>query len=119
MSMVNFVLMEEVEEIIPKVKRTLGSDYFGSYGKEIILEGLQADTSRINRRPMRVEDIPIPCMPLWMEISLDGSFETLRMETIEGKQKHETLKEENKEFHDAQEVKEQNKAQELELSKTQ
>ena len=76
MNMVNFVLMEEVDEIIPKVKRTLGSDYSNSYDKEIILEGLQANTSRINQRPMRVEEIPVPCMRLQMEISLDSSFET-------------------------------------------
>ena len=62
MNMVNFVLMEEVDEIITKVKRTLGSDYSGSYDKEIILEGSQADTSRISQRPMRVDEIPIPCM---------------------------------------------------------
>ena len=30
MNMVNFVLMEEVDEIILEVKRTLGSDYLGS-----------------------------------------------------------------------------------------
>ena len=41
MNMVNFVLMEEVDEIILKIKRTLGSDYSGSYDKEIILEGSQ------------------------------------------------------------------------------
>ena len=45
-------------------------------------------------------------MPLQMEISLDGSFETLRMETIEEEKKYETLKEENEEFHDTQEEKE-------------
>ena len=57
---------------------------------------------------MRVDEIPIPCMPLQMKISLDGNFETPRMETIEREQKHATLKEENKEFHDAQEGNEQN-----------
>ena len=48
MNMVNFVLMEEVNEIILEVKRTLGLDYTDSYDEEIILEGLQADISRIN-----------------------------------------------------------------------
>ena len=48
MNMVNFVLMKEVEKIIPEVKRTPRSNYSGSYDKEIILEGSQADTSRIS-----------------------------------------------------------------------
>ena len=49
MNMVNFVLMEEVDEIIPKVKGTLGLNYSGShYDKEIILEGSQVDTLRIS-----------------------------------------------------------------------
>ena len=68
---------------------------------------------------MRVDEILVPCMPLQMEISLDGSSKTLRMKTLEKEQKHETLKEENEEFCDAQEGKEQNKTRELELSKTQ
>ena len=38
MNMVNFVLMEEVDEIILEVKRTLGLDYSGSYDKEITLD---------------------------------------------------------------------------------
>ena len=41
------------------------------------------------------------------------------METLEQERKHESLEEENKEFHDAQEGKEQDKTQELKLSKTQ
>ena len=41
------------------------------------------------------------------------------MKTLEKEQKHETLEEENKEFHDAQVGKEKNKTQELEWSKTQ
>ena len=84
-----------------KVKRTLGSNYSGSYDEEIILEGSQADTSRISQRPMRVDAIPVPCMPLQMEISLDGSSKTLRNDKIEEEQNHKTLKEENKEFFDA------------------
>ena len=119
MSMVNFVLMEEVDEIIPKVKRTPGSDYSGSYDKEIILEGSQADTSRINQRLVRIEEIRVPCKPLQMKISLDGSSKTLRVKTLEKEQKYETLKEGNEEFHDAQEGKEQNKTQESVWSKTQ
>ena len=52
-----------------------------------------------------------------MEISLDGSFETLRIETTEREQNHQTLDYENK---DAQEKKKkQNKTQEPEWSKTQ
>ena len=83
MNMVNFVLMEKVDKISPKVKRTPGSNYSTSYDEEIILKGLQVDTSKINQRPMRIDEIPVPCMPLQMEISLDGSFETPRIETIE------------------------------------
>ena len=75
--------------------------------------------SRISQRPMRVEEVLVPCQPLRMEISLDSSSEASRMETLEQEQNHETLKEENKEFHDAQEGKEQDKTQELKLSKTQ
>ena len=44
MNMVNFVLMEEVDKIIPKVKRTPRLDYSGSYDEEIILEGSQERT---------------------------------------------------------------------------
>ena len=83
------------------------------------MEGSQVDMSRISQRPMRVEEVLVPCQPLRMEISLDSSSEAPRMETLEQEQNHETLKEENKEFNDAQEGKEQNKIQELELSKTQ
>ena len=68
---------------------------------------------------MRVDEIPVPCMPLQMEISLNGSSKTLRVETIEREQNHQTLKDENKEFHESQEEKEQNETQELELSKFQ
>ena len=62
---------------------------------------------------MKVKEIPIPCMPLQMEISLDGSFETPRKMRIKEEQNHQTLKEENKEFFDAQEGKEKNKTHEL------
>ena len=64
MNMVKFFLMEEVDDIIPKGKRTPRSDYPSSYDKEIVLERSQADTSRIKQRPMRAYEIPIPCMPL-------------------------------------------------------
>ena len=102
MNMVNFILMEEIDEIIPEVEKTLRSDYSSSYDEEIILEGSQVDMSRISQRPMRVEEVLVPCQPLLrMEISLDSGFETPRMETLEQERKHETLEEENKEFHDA------------------
>ena len=45
--------------------------------------------------------------------------EFLKIETIEREKNHQTLKEENEEFHDAQEEKEPNKTRELEWSKTQ
>ena len=48
MNMVNFVLMEEVDKIISKVKKTLRSNYSDSYYKEIILEGSQVNTLRIS-----------------------------------------------------------------------
>ena len=73
MNMVNFVLMEEVDEIIPEAKRAPVSDYLGIYDEEIILEGLEADTSRINQRTMRLDETPVLCVPLRMEISLDDS----------------------------------------------
>ena len=57
MNMVNFILMEEVDDIIPEVEKTLGSDYSGSYDEEIILEGSQVDMLRISQRPMEVEEI--------------------------------------------------------------
>ena len=59
MNMVNFVLMEEVDETIPKAKRTPGSDYSSSYDEEIILEGLQVDASRISQIPMRGDEIRV------------------------------------------------------------
>ena len=83
MNMVNFILMEEVDKIIPKVKKTLGSNYSGSYDEEIFLEGSQVDMSRTSQRPIEVEEILVPCKPLRMEISLDGSFETPRIEIFE------------------------------------
>ena len=36
MNMVNFVLMEDVDKIIPKVKRTPRLHYLGSYKEEIV-----------------------------------------------------------------------------------
>ena len=68
---------------------------------------------------MRADEIPIPCMPSQMEISLDGSLETLSNDKINEEQNHQTIKEENKEFFDAQEEKEPNKTKESKLSKTQ
>ena len=93
MNMVNFVLMEEVEKIILKVKSTLRSDYSGSCDVEIILEGSQVDTLRINQRTMRVDEIPIPCLPLQMEISLDSVSKTPRNVEIEEEKNHQTLEE--------------------------
>ena len=54
-----------------------------------------------------------------MEILLDGSSKTVRIETVEREQNHQTFNDENEEFHDAQEEKEQNKTQKPEWSKTQ
>ena len=68
---------------------------------------------------MEVEEILVPCKPLQMEISLDSSFKTPRIETLEQEQNHQTLEEDHKEFHDAQEGKEKNKTREPELTKTQ
>ena len=68
---------------------------------------------------MRADEISVPCMPLQMEISLHGSFETSRKMRIKEEQNHQTLKEENKEFFDAQEEKEREESRESELSKTQ
>ena len=48
---------------------------------------------------MRADEIPIPCMPLQMEISLDSVSKTSRKVRIEEEQ-NQTLKEENKEFFD-------------------
>ena len=72
MNVVSFLLMEEVDEIIPEVKRALGSDYIGSYEEEIIFEGSKVDTSRIIQRPFRPDEMPASCMPLHIEISIDG-----------------------------------------------
>ena len=47
MNMVNFILMEEIDEIILEVEKTLRSDYSSSYDEEIVLEGSQVDMSRI------------------------------------------------------------------------
>ena len=83
MNMVSFVIMEEVDEIILEVKKTLGLDYSGSYDEKIIVEGSQVDTLRICQGSMRADEIPVPCMPLQTEISLDGSLETFRNDKIE------------------------------------
>ena len=58
-------------------------------------------------------------MPLWMEISLDGSSKTLVNERIIGEQKDQTLKEKNKEFYNAHEEDELEEPKEHEFSKTQ
>ena len=55
---------------------------------------------------MRADEILVPCMPLQMEISLDGSLETSRKMRIEEEQNHQSFKEENKELFDTQEEKE-------------
>ena len=108
MNMVNFVLMEEVGEVIWEVRRTPRSDYSGSYDEEIILEGLEADTSRTKQIPMRLDEILVSCMPLRMEISLDSNFETSINEKPIKEQNDQTLKEPKKEFYDAHKEDEQN-----------
>ena len=92
----------------------------GSYDKEIVLEGLEADTSRINQRPMRQDEMPISCMPLHIEISLDGVYETSMDEKpILEEQANQPLKEINKVFYDTHEDNELKLKRKLELSRTQ
>ena len=74
MNMVSFIFMEEVDKVILEVRRVLGSDYSNNYDEEIVLEGLEVETLRINQRPMRQDEMPVSCMPLCMEISLDDDF---------------------------------------------
>ena len=87
----------------PEMKRApTRSDYSGSYDKEIIFEGSKADTSRISQRPLRPDEMPISCMPLRMEVSIDGdSEEHINDEPIFYEQASQPPKETNKEFHDA------------------
>ena len=48
MNMVSFVLMEEVNKVIPEEKQSpSGSNYMGNYDKEIILERFEVNTSKI------------------------------------------------------------------------
>ena len=66
-----------MDKNILEVRRTPRLNYSNSYDKEIILEGLEADTLRITQRPMRLDEILVLCMPLQIEISLDSSSKTL------------------------------------------
>ena len=66
---------------------------------------------------MRTDDITVPCIPLQMEMSQDGSSKTLRKVRIE-KEPNPSLKEENKKFYDAQDEKELGGPTKPELSKT-
>ena len=98
--------MEEVDEIIPKVKQAPRSDYLGSYDKENIFEGSKANTSRI--RTMRLYEIPISCMSLCMEISLDGdSKDYVDEKSILEEQANQSIKEINKVFYDSHKDNEQ------------
>ena len=64
MNVVNFVLMEEVDEVIPKANKIPRSNDLGSYDEEIILEGSKAETSRISQSLMRQDELQVLCTPL-------------------------------------------------------
>ena len=118
MNMVNFVLLEEVAKVISKVRRTPRLDYSSSYDEEIILEGLEADTSRISQRLLRSDETLVSCMPLRMEISLDGGFETFVNEKPLEEQADKPLKEINDVFYNDRDENELKQPEKSELSRT-
>ena len=68
---------------------------------------------------MRLDETPISCMLLRMELSLDGSLEVSVNERFEEEQNNQTLKENNKDFYYAHGKEDLEQPKKLELSKTQ
>ena len=88
---------------------------------EIILKGSEAETLRgVSQRAMRLDEMPVSCMPLQIEISLAGDFKTsMNEKSILEEQTDQPLEETNEEYYETCENNESKPPKEPERSKTQ